>query len=258
VIKLGIAGGAGRMGQALIAAAAQMDSVYQLVNISVREGRSLAAPAGAKVVASLAELASGVDLVVDFTLPEHSLAIAQACVEKQVAHLCGTTGFSEEQLQSLAGLAATNRMFWAPNTSLGVNVLAHLVERAAGILDDSYDVEIVEMHHAKKVDAPSGTALMLGQKVAGARAVSLDEKAVYTRMGHTGERQRGDIGFATLRGGNVPGEHTVIFAGDNERIELTQKSYSRAIYANGALKAGLWLVKQPAGKLYSMQDFLGL
>ena len=197
------------------------------------------------------------DAVIDFTVPAASAAHAALAARAKVAHVIGTTGLDAEQTAAIGRAAARAPIVLAANMSLGVNVLLALVERVASVLDADYDIEIVEMHHRHKVDAPSGTALALGRAAATGRTVDLAAVAQKVRDGATGPRRRGDIGFATLRGGDVAGEHSVIFAGEGERIELTHKASSREVFARGAVKAALWTRGKPPG-LYSMQDVLGL
>ena len=179
------------------------------------------------------------------------------CRELGVGAVIGTTGFSPQDKAAIAGFGQHVGVVFAPNMSVGVNLLLRLVENAAQLLGEEYDAEVFEAHHRHKIDAPSGTALALGEAVARGRGVKLAERAVYARQGHTGERRRGDIGFATLRGGDIIGEHTVMFAGTGERIELTHKSSSRANYAEGSLRAAHFVAGRGPG-LYSMSDVLGL
>jgi 4-hydroxy-tetrahydrodipicolinate reductase len=197
------------------------------------------------------------DAVVDFTAPEATLAMLAQTGERGLIHIIGSTGFSADQEGAIAAGVGGARIVKAGNMSLGVNLLMGLVKQAASALDPSFDIEIVELHHRKKVDAPSGTALMLGEAAAAGREISLADHSVMARQGITGAREKGTIGFATLRGGTVVGEHSVIFAGQNERIELTHKAEDRSLFANGAITAALWARHQPAG-LYSMQNVLGI
>ncbi|WP_193172406.1 4-hydroxy-tetrahydrodipicolinate reductase [Nisaea nitritireducens] len=210
-----------------------------------------------KTVSDPRSVISASDVVIDFTLPEVTVAHARIAAECGTAFVAGTTGLTPEQEADLAEAAKTIPLVYAPNMSLGVNLLFDLVNKVAAALDDSYDIEIVEMHHKRKIDAPSGTALGLGKAAAAGRGVSLDEKGVLSREGITGAREEGQIGFATLRGGDVVGEHTVIFAGPNERIELTHKATSRDIFAAGAVRAGIWAAGRKPG-FYSMKDVLGI
>jgi 4-hydroxy-tetrahydrodipicolinate reductase len=199
------------------------------------------------------------DVLIDFTRPEGTLANLAACAAAKVGAVVGTTGFSEGDKERMREFARIVPIVFASNMSVGVNVLIKLVEVAAQRLGDDYDVEIVEMHHRHKVDAPSGTALTLGEAAATALSRDLKSVAVYERAGVTGERPERAIGFATLRGGDVVGDHTVIFAGDGERIELTHRAGSRANFARGALRAARFVAqKRNEPRLYDMQDVLGL
>ncbi|MEM7225998.1 MAG: 4-hydroxy-tetrahydrodipicolinate reductase [Pseudomonadota bacterium] len=195
--------------------------------------------------------------VIDFTAPAASAAYAELAAQNQVIHVIGTTGLGDEELAAIERAARHTAIVLAPNMSLGVTLLTGLVEQVARSLDEDYDIEVLEMHHRRKVDAPSGTALALGRAAAAGRRVALEEAAQKVRDGHTGARKRGDIGFATLRGGDVVGDHTVIFAAEGERLELTHKASSREVFARGALKAALW-ARDKAPGLYGMGDVLGL
>jgi 4-hydroxy-tetrahydrodipicolinate reductase len=197
------------------------------------------------------------DGILEFTVPAATVRNAGIAATAGLVHVIGTTGFSPDDEKKIAAAARGARIVKSGNMSLGVNLLAALVRRVAGALDATFDIEIVEMHHNRKVDAPSGTALLLGQAAAAGRNVDLASRKVAARDGHTGARRAGDIGFASLRGGTAVGDHSVIFAGPSERIELVHKAEDRAIYAHGALKAALWARGKPPG-LYSMADVLGL
>jgi 4-hydroxy-tetrahydrodipicolinate reductase len=195
------------------------------------------------------------DAIIDFSAPALSLEMAAKCAEFKKVLVCGTTGFSEGEKQKFASYAKDTPIIWSSNMSLGVNLLMNLAEKVAGILRDDFDVEIVEMHHRNKVDAPSGTALSLGAAVAKGRGVDLEKVGTTTRSGKEAKRIKGEIGFATLRGGDVIGDHSVVFAGDGERIELTHKASNRDIFAKGAVRAAIWgSAKQPG--FYSMRDVL--
>jgi 4-hydroxy-tetrahydrodipicolinate reductase len=199
----------------------------------------------------------GADAIIDFSAPAASVALAQKAAKLGLVHIIGTTGCSEADDAAIREAAqAGARVVKSGNFSMGMVLLANLVEKAAQALAE-YDVEILEMHHNRKVDAPSGTALMLGEAAAKGRNIALKDHSVRVRDGHTGPREPGTIGFATLRGGNVIGDHMVILAGQSERIELNHRAQDRTIYANGAVRAALWAAGQPAG-LYSMVDVLGL
>jgi 4-hydroxy-tetrahydrodipicolinate reductase len=262
MLKIGIAGAAGRMGNLLMEAvrenqmtilsaiSARGDDVEQLNTYLQREGL-----VNVVLTSEARNLVESSDAVIDFTAPEYSLDIAKYCAELGKTHICGTTGFSEDQKITLLGYAKQTRIVWAANFSIGVNLLSILTKQAAKSLGLDYDIEILEMHHRHKKDAPSGTALALGEAAASGREQSLSEAAIHGRNGLVGERPRGEIGFHAVRGGDVIGDHNVIFACDGERVELAHKSSSRRIYADGAIKAALWAAAQPNG-LYSMQDVL--
>jgi 4-hydroxy-tetrahydrodipicolinate reductase len=200
-------------------------------------------------------LFSHADAVIDFTAPDSTLALAEQAALSRKPLISGTTGMDAAHMQRLAKLAESVPIVWSSNMSIGVTLLAALVKQTASRLDDSYDIEVVEMHHRHKVDAPSGTALSLGEAAAEGRNIDFDQVARFSREGHMGERPKGEIGFTALRGGDVIGDHTVIFAGPGERIELTHKSSSRTIYACGAIRAALWAAGRKPG-FYSMQDVL--
>lgn len=263
-MRIGIAGCTGRMGLALIKAVSEAEGMV-LAAGSIRPdqpvpGRDFWIGSGIvgeiAVVTSAEALFAASDAVIDFTTPVSTLALAEQASSSGKPLVCGTTGLSVEQQSELAGFARHAPIVWASNMSVGVTLLAAMVREAARKLDPSFDIEIVEMHHRKKVDAPSGTALSLGRAAAEGRGVDFDAMACLSREGQTGARPMGEIGFATLRGGDVIGDHTVVFAGEGERIELTHKSSSRAIYALGALRAARWAQRREPG-LYSMEDVLG-
>jgi len=265
-MKIGIVGATGRMGQMLVHQVAGTDGCV-LAGATEREG-SEAVGKDAGVLAGLGEagvaigsdaavMVAGVDAVIDFTSPDASVAHAELAAQAGAAIVIGTTGLGPDHIEALRRAARHVPVVFAPNMSVGVNLLLAVVEQMARALDDSYDIEIVEMHHRHKVDAPSGTALGLGRAAAKGRGVDLDDVGRLSREGHTGPRPRGEIGFATLRGGDVIGDHTVCFAADGERIELTHKASGRQIYAAGAVRAALWTRGKGPG-LYSMNDVLGL
>ena len=245
-MKVAVAGAGGRMGRTVLEA--------------VRADRSLALAAALDVAADPASgitsdlgAIAGADVLIDFTRPEGTLAHLRHCK----AIVIGTTGFSETQEKSIREAARRMPIVMSPNFAVGVNVLFRLAQTAAGALGDAYDVEIVEAHHRHKLDAPSGTALKLGELVASALKRNLQKEAKHGRHGDTGERPVKQIGFHAIRGGDIVGEHTVIFAGTGERVELTVRSQSRMTYAAGALRAAKWLKGRAAG-LYDMGDVLGL
>ncbi len=262
-----IAGAAGRMGQANLRAVLATEGL-RIGGALERSGSNAIGkdvgalvggePLGVTVTDDVAKALKGADAVLDFTSPAASVALAEETARRGLVHVIGTTGCSVEDEKALeAAAAAGGRIVKAGNFSLGVNLLVELVRKAASALGPDWDAEIVEMHHNRKVDAPSGTALMLGKAVADGRRTSFDDKAVFAREGHTGPRRMGTIGFAALRGGNVIGEHSVYLVGPNERIELTHKAQDRALFADGAVRAALWARGKPAG-YYSMADVLGL
>jgi len=266
-IRVAIAGSGGRMGQTLIdavLAAPDLTLAGALeISGSALLGRDVGERSGrATGVAITADPASGVrsaDVLIDFTRPEGTLAHLAACAAAKVGAVVGTTGLSESDKKAMREFARSIPIVFAPNMSVGINVLIKLVEVAAQRLGDDYDVEIVEMHHRHKVDAPSGTALRLGEAAATALSRDLESVGVYARQGVTGERPGRAIGFASLRGGDVVGDHTVIFAGDGERIELTHRAGSRANFAQGALRAARFVArKRKEPRMYDMQDVLGL
>jgi 4-hydroxy-tetrahydrodipicolinate reductase len=240
--KIGIIGSAGRMGQVLIDAIAQA---------------GLAHAGGIDVGGDPIALAKVSDVLIDFSSPKALVANLGAAVATGKPIIVGTTGLGEEQHQAIDDAARHVAVLQTGNTSLGVTLLARLVRDAAARLGPDWDIEIVEMHHRHKVDAPSGTALLLGKAAAEGRGISLDANSERGRDGVTGARGRGHIGFASLRGGSVAGDHYVYFATDNERIELIHRAENRAIFATGAVKAAAWLIGQPAGR-YSMDQVVGV
>lgn len=203
------------------------------------------------------ELITRTDAVLDFTTPQASVELATLTAQARIVHVIGTTGLTAEHDARLAAAARHARIVRSGNMSLGVNLLAALVKKVAASLDETFDIEVLEMHHRNKVDAPSGTALLLGQAAADGRQVDLAQRAVRARDGHTGARADGDIGFASLRGGSVVGEHSVVFAGPAERLVLSHAAESRDIFARGAVRAALWAFDKKPG-LYSMADVLGI
>lgn len=263
-MKIGIIGCTGRMGRALIEEV-MINSNCELSGGAVRGGSEFVGmdigtltgvqAVGINATGSIETLFSQSDAVIDFSNPTASLQAARIASEHGKIHVIGTTGFSVEEMASIAEFSKNTVMVWSANMSIGVNILMALTEQVAAILDDSFDIEILEMHHCRKVDAPSGTALALGRSAALGRKVDLDDVAQKSRDGIIGARPRGEIGFATLRGGDVVGEHTVIFAGDCERVELTHKASNRKIFSRGAVKAALWGKGRKSG-LYSMKDVL--
>ncbi len=265
-IRLAVAGAGGRMGRAITQVLLQTDGVEVAGGLEAKGspfiGKDMgelagAGPIGVVVTDDPLSLLATVDGLIDFTTPETSVFLAELAAQARIAHVVGTTGFSPEQEEAFRAAARHARIVKAGNMSLGVNLLVALTRKVASLLGEEFDIEIVEMHHRHKVDAPSGTALMLGRAAAQGRGISLEDNAVFCREGHTGPRPRGAIGFATLRGGTVVGDHTVMFAGPEERIELTHRAGSREIFARGAVKAAIWAQEKKPG-LYSMMDVLGL
>ena len=220
-------------------------------------GELIGAACGVAITADFGAALANADCLIDFTRPEGTLAHLEACRRHGVHAVIGTTGFSADQKKSIEACARDIPVVFAPNMAVGVNTVFKLLDLAARILNEGYDVEVIEAHHRHKVDAPSGTALRMGEVVAQALGRSLEECAVYGREGHTGERPPTQIGFATVRGGDIVGDHTVLFAGTGERIEITHKAASRMPYALGAVRAARFLQPKKSG-LYDMQDVLGL
>lgn len=263
--RIAVAGASGRMGQMLIDAIRSTDDCALTGALDMTSSAAVGQDAGAQSgkpvgVAITSDLRAGLQssaVLIDFTRPEGTLAHLQVCRELGVAAVIGTTGFTEEQKAEIAAVAKHIPIVMAPNMSVGVNVTLKLLEMAAKALSTGYDIEIVEAHHRHKVDAPSGTALKMGEVIASALGRDLKDCAVYAREGVTGERDPSSIGFATIRGGDIVGDHTVLFAGIGERIEVSHKSSSRATYAQGSLRAVRFLAGKPAG-LYDMFDVLGL
>jgi 4-hydroxy-tetrahydrodipicolinate reductase len=265
-LRVVVVGAGGRMGRALVRAVLG-ESRMRLVGALDRadapsqgQDAGLLAGVGASGVTVTTDplpAFANTDAVLDFTAPDATLAYAELSAQARIVHVVGTTGLAAAHEERLKAAARHCRIVRSGNMSVGVNLLAGLVRRAAAVLGPDYDIEIVEMHHRHKVDAPSGTALLLGRAAAAGRGVELDAHSVRVRDGHTGARSPGAIGFATLRGGSVVGEHTVVLAGEGERIELTHRAESRDIFARGALRAALWAFDKKPG-LYDMTDVLGL
>lgn len=264
-MKIAIAGCAGRMGQMLVREVLQTERCTLAGGTeppgSPHLGKDPAELAGLEcshlaVTDDAAQVFKAADAVIDFTAPAATVAHADLAAELGKALVIGTTGLSKGDLARVEAAAARVPVVMAPNFSVGVNLLFALTELVASKLGVDYDIEIVEMHHRHKVDAPSGTALGIGRAAAKGRGVDLDSVAVLSREGHTGAREAGTIGFATLRGGDVVGDHTAIFATEGERLELTHKASSRTVFARGAVRAALWAADRPPG-LYSMADVLG-
>ena len=257
-MKIVIAGAGGKMGRALIEAVLADGSLVLAAALEAKGAPALGSTvAGIPVTDDVAKAIAAGDILIDFTRPDGTLAHLDACVKAGKAIVIGTTGFSGSQKKKIAEAAKRIPVVMAPNFAVGVNAVFKLAETAAKILGDAYDVEIVEAHHRHKVDAPSGTALKLGEIVAKALKRDLAKSAIYGRQGDTGTRPAKQIGFHAIRGGDIVGEHTVIFAGNGERVEVTIRSQSRMTYALGALRAAKFLRGKRAG-LYDMNDVLGL
>jgi len=264
-LKIAVAGASGRMGQMLVQAVLAADDMVLSGALDIPASPQLGQDAasalgqtsGVLITADLHQGLAGADVLIDFTRPEGTLAHLAVCRELGVNLVIGTTGFSEAQKVQIAEAAQAMALVMAPNMSVGVNVTLKLLQMAAQALATGYDIEIIEAHHRHKVDAPSGTALKMGEVIAQAIGRDLKECAVYERYGHTGERDPSTIGFSTIRGGDIVGDHTVLFAGTGERIEVTHKSSSRATYAQGSLRAARFLAGRRQG-LFDMFDVLGL
>ena len=264
-LHIAIAGATGRMGQMLVEAVRAADDLQLSGALDRADSPAIGLDAatfagqhtGIRISADLRMGLTGANVLIDFTRPEGTLAHLQICRQLGVNAVIGTTGFSEAQKAEIADIAKDIAIVMAPNMSVGVNVTLKLLEMAAKALSTGYDIEIIEAHHRHKVDAPSGTALKMGEVIADALGRDLKDCAVYAREGVTGERDPSSIGFATIRGGDIVGDHTVLFAGTGERIEITHKSSSRATYAQGSLRAARFLAGQRQG-LFDMFDVLNL
>ncbi len=265
VQRVAVSGASGRMGHMLIEAIRASDDCQLAGALDLPSSPAIGSDASAFLglasgVAITADLRAGLSnaqVLIDFTRPEGTLAHLKLCRELGVNAVIGTTGFSEAQKAEIAAAARDIAIVMAPNMSVGVNVTLKLLEMAAKVLSTGYDIEIIEAHHRHKVDAPSGTALKMGEVIAAALGRDLKDCAVYAREGVTGERDPSTIGFATIRGGDIVGDHTVLFAGTGERIEITHKSASRSTYAQGSLRAVRFLADKKTG-LFDMFDVLGL
>jgi 4-hydroxy-tetrahydrodipicolinate reductase len=264
-LNIAVAGSSGRMGRMLIETvlrtpdtrlAAALEKAGD-ANIGKDAGQLAGLRAGIDIRDDIESTLRGCDVLVDFTRPEGTLAHLAVCRTLGVRMVIGTTGFDDAATKTIADASREVAIAMSPNFSVGVNVTFRLLEMAATALRDGYDIEIVEAHHRHKVDAPSGTALRMGEIVARATGRDLNQSAIYGREGVTGERQDDTIGFATIRGGDLVGDHTVMFIGSGERVEVTHRASSRANYANGALRAARFLMSKTAG-LFDMHDVLGL
>ncbi|MGE3334707.1 MAG: 4-hydroxy-tetrahydrodipicolinate reductase [Rhodospirillaceae bacterium] len=265
-MKIGIVGCAGRMGRMLVAEILRTKGAKLGGGTEPAKSPALGTdlgtlvgqkPAGVKITGDGAALFAACDAVIDFTTPAATAKHIELARKHGAALIVGTTGLTPDVKRALKAAAKKTVIVQAPNMSTGVNVLLAFTEKLASVLKDDYDIEIVEMHHRHKVDAPSGTALGLGEAAAKGRGVALEKVSRRTRDGQVGARPKGEIGFATLRGGDVVGDHTVIFAADGERIEITHKASSREVFARGAVRAAMWVKGRKPG-LYTMRDVLGL
>lgn len=263
-LKIAIAGASGRMGRMLIEAVQEADDTVLAGALDIpgpNVGSDATAfagkPCGVTIESDLAKGLANADYLIDFTRPEGTLKHLEYCAAHGIKVIIGTTGFDEAGKAAIAAAAQKTAVMFAPNMSVGVNVTMKLLEMAAKSFSEGYDIEIIEAHHRHKVDAPSGTALKMGEVVAEALGRDLKEVGVFAREGVTGPRDPSSIGFATIRGGDIVGDHTVLFAGIGERIEITHKSSSRVTYAHGSLRAARFLADKATG-LYDMQDVLGL
>lgn len=264
--RIAIVGAGGRMGRALIQAVQAAEGAELGAAIERPDSTLVGADAGelagvgalgVKVAGSLESVLNDFDVVIDFSAPAVTAANVELCRKNGKRIVIGTTGLNDEQKALLGSASADTPIVYSGNYSIGVNVVLKLLDMAARTFGDTVDVEIIEAHHRHKVDAPSGTALMMGESVAAALERDLKKVAVYAREGHTGPRERESIGFQTIRGGDIVGDHNVMFIGEGERVEVRHVATSRMNFANGAVRAALWLNQQPAG-LYNMQDVLGL
>jgi 4-hydroxy-tetrahydrodipicolinate reductase len=265
-MRLVVVGAAGRMGRMLVQAIAGTDgcrltgAIERQDSVALGQDAGLLAgtgKSGVMITDDPLPVFAQADGVLDFSTPEASVANAELAAQARIVHVVGTTGLSEADFKKLEAAARHARIVQSGNMSLGVNLLASLVRRAAATLGEDFDIEVLEMHHRMKVDAPSGTALLLGEAAAEGRGIGLKERSVRVRDGHTGARGSGDIGFASLRGGTVVGDHSVIFAGAGERVELAHKAEDRGLFARGAVRAALWAMDKKPG-YYTMADVLAL
>ncbi|MCB1435068.1 MAG: 4-hydroxy-tetrahydrodipicolinate reductase [Alphaproteobacteria bacterium] len=265
-MRLAIAGAAGRMGRVLTRIVNDTPGAEVAGGIEPKGSAFAGADMGELAGIGTLDVAitddplplfTHIDGLIDFTVPAATEALVELSAQARIVHVIGTTGIGEAGEAKIKSASRHARIIKSGNMSLGVNLLAVMVKKVAAALGEEFDIEVLEMHHRHKIDAPSGTALLLGQAAADGRGIDLKQRSVRSRDGHTGARPEGDIGFATLRGGSVVGEHTVMFAGPAERVELTHKAESRDIFARGAVRAALWGKDQKPG-LYAMTDVLGL
>ena len=256
-IQFAISGAMGRMGQMITDIAAKSSDMVLCGGLEYAQSPHQGAACGTGTITDQAQNLAQADVIIDFSRPEATISLIEVAKQSGQALVIGTTGLSDEDEQLLRDAAKTIPILYCANTSMGVNLLLKLVQKAASALGDEWDIEIVETHHNQKIDAPSGTALALGHAAAAGRGVALEDVRDSGRDGITGARTQGDIGFAVMRGGNIAGEHSVMFFGEDERIELTHIANQRTIFARGALSAARFMAGKPAG-LYSMDDVLGL
>lgn len=265
LLNIAVAGSTGRMGRAIMETIAEADDLRLSAaleqpgnpHLSQDAGSLTGTPCGAVISSDYASALPGSNVLIDFTRPAGTLAHLAVCRQAGIKMVIGTTGFSPEEKEIIRDAAKDIAIVFAPNMSIGVNILFRLLEIAAQALPEGYDVEIIEAHHRHKVDAPSGTALHMGEVIAQAQGKNLGKVAIYGREGHTGERAADTIGFSTIRGGDIVGDHTALFAGIGERLEITHKASSRKTFAAGALHAARFLATRKSG-LFDMQDVLGL
>ena len=264
-MRIAVAGASGRMGRTLIDAVLAADDAQLVGALDVEgspaighdAGEHVGLSTGVRITAEIAEALADAQLLIDFTRPQGTLSHLAHCAGRGIKMVIGTTGFDAAEVDAIRAGAQRTAIVFAPNMSVGVNATLRLLQVAAQVLSEGYDIEIVEAHHRHKVDAPSGTALKMGQTIADALGERLDDVATWTRHGNTGAREAGRIGFSVIRGGDIVGDHTVMFCGAGERIEITHRSTSRDTYAQGSLRACRFLTVRPTG-LYDMQDVLGL
>ncbi|MCK5191294.1 MAG: 4-hydroxy-tetrahydrodipicolinate reductase [Methylococcales bacterium] len=266
MMRVAVVGTSGRMGLCLVKAAVLSENTELSIAVSRAGSSTIGKDAGelagigavdVKVIDDLASVVDQYDVLIDFTRPEPSMAYIEICRQAGKKLVIGTTGYSDEQKAVINDAAKDVAIVLAPNMSVGVNLSLKLLEMTAKVMGDYTDIEIIEAHHRHKVDAPSGTALRMGEVVADTLGRDLKDCAIYGREGDTGERDRKTIGFSTIRAGDIVGEHTVMFADEGERVEITHKATSRMTFANGAIRASVWLENKQSG-LYDMQDVLGL
>ena len=266
MLNIAVTGAGGRMGRTIIEACQQSDGCQITAAIERPDSSLIGSDAGelagigkigVAIAGNISDVLENFDVLIDFTSIESTLHNLQICRDNNKKIIIGTTGFSDQQKQTIQTSAGDIAIVFAPNMSVGVNLCLKLLQTAAQVLGDSVDIEVIEAHHRHKVDAPSGTALRMGEVVAEALGRNLSDCAVYGREGQTGERERKTIGFETIRAGDIVGEHTVMFADIGERIEITHKASSRMTFAKGAIRAALWLQNHDKG-LFDMQDVLGL